>query len=94
MQRLINRAHDARNFGNGEVFYSRTFEAPVHALTENGQKVTVAFGKPGTSRDGHLLIADGHLSGDAFYRNARSKDKGHDHIGSDGKFYSDRGRSS
>ena len=92
-QKFINRAHDLRTFGNGESHESRTFDAPVHALTEDGREVTVAFGKHGTSREGHLLIADGHLTGDNFYRNARSRQKGHDHIGPDGTHYADRGRS-
>ena len=93
-QRYVNRAHDVRTFGDGESHDNRTFDAPVHATTEDGRPITIAFGKPGTSRANQILIADGHLSAEVFYKNGRSRDKGHDHLTSDGVFIADRGRSS
>lgn len=90
-RKCVQAAYDERCFGNGEVYDNRTFNAPIHATTEGGRAITIAFGKDGTSRAGQILVADGHVSGSSFYGNCRPK--GHDHLGPDGVFHADRGRS-
>lgn len=91
-RKCVRAAYDERCFGDGEVYDNRMFDAPIHATTEDGRRITVAFGKPGTGRAGHMLVADGHVSGSSFYGNTRPK--GHDHLGPDGVLHADRGRSS
>lgn len=92
MRKCVRAAYDERCFGNGEVYDNRMFDAPIHAVTEHGRKITIAFGKAGTRRANDILVADGHVSSSSFYGNARPK--GHDHLGADGVFYADRRRSS
>ena len=92
LRKCVRRAYDERCFGDGEVYDNRRFDAPIHATTVDGRNITIAFGKNGTNRAGHILVADGHVSGNSFYGNVRPK--GHDHLDSNGVFHADRGRSS
>lgn len=96
----IQLACDERCFGDGEVYDNRTFAAPVYAITYDGKLITIALGKPGTSRAGQMLVADGHIELHTFYGGKLARAlgyklaKGHDHFGSDGTLHNDRGSTS
>lgn len=74
------------NFGNGEVGGDNRWTPPVQGQTADGKDVTVSFGQG--SRDGHTLIAKGHVNGDKFY-----SEGGHDHFGPNGQSFGDRSAS-
>jgi hypothetical protein len=61
--------------GDGKLWHSR-----VYGVDERGEKVTIAFGREGGTRAGHVMIADGHVHGAQFYEDETGA-KGHDHIG-------------
>lgn len=72
------------NFGNGEVGGDNSWTPPVYATTADGDPVTISFGQG--SRDGHIGIASGHVSGSEYYAPG-----GHDHFGPNGELFGDRG---
>lgn len=79
------------DFGNGEIGGDGSWTSPVYGATADGSPVTVSFGQE--SRDGHTLIADGHVSGSEFYhRDRNTKEKGHDHYGPHGESFGDYGK--
>ncbi len=79
------------SFGNGEIGGDNSWTPPVHATTADGRPVTVSFGQGG--RDGHTLIADGHISGSEFYhRDADADEKGHGHYGPHGESFGNYGK--
>lgn len=89
-------ARDERDrlFGSGEVGGNRNWSPPVHATRADGRPITISFGKG--PRQGHVLVADGHITSmSAFYGTAK-EGKGHDHLLPDGRVASrvDRHRSS
>lgn len=81
-------------FGTGDDNKSggdRSWTAPVYGCDEDGNDVTVSFGRDGTSREGQTLIASGHVSASEFYaRDANNNATGHDHADGRGG-YADRG---
>lgn len=69
----------------------RSFTAPVYGTDEEGNSVTVSFGRDGSKQEGETWIADGHVTGQEFYAtDSNGNSIGHDHA--DGKGgYADRG---
>jgi hypothetical protein len=64
----------------------------IYGTDERGEEVTVAFGRPGTTKEDHAMISDGHVTGWKFYVPDDQGVKGHDHIGPDPSPDKQRGR--
>ena len=73
------------NFGNGEVAGDNRWTPPVYGTTQDGQEVTVSFGKE--NRQDNTGIASGHVTGEQYYG-----PQGHDHFGPNGELFADRGK--
>lgn len=69
----------------------KNWNGRVYGTDGDGRFVTAAFGREGTSREGHSLIAEGHNSDFSFYDKDSDGVKGHDHLLPDGRKV-DRGR--
>jgi hypothetical protein len=65
---------DSHPNGDGNLWHGR-----VYGVDERDREVTVAFGRDGTTREDHTMIADGHVPDRSFYD--LNGEKGHDHIG-------------
>ena len=90
--RNVIRDLDEQQFGNGQVGGGRTWEAPVHGTTADGDAITASFGKGG--REGQTLASRGHTGMAEFYNEQADGKTGHDHYGPDGNTGTrgDRGR--
>jgi len=70
----------------------KLWEPRVYGTDERGRDVTASFGKAGTTREGHVMISDGHVPGWKFYTKDNQGIKGHDHIGPGATLPTQRGK--
>jgi hypothetical protein len=76
----VGNTYPDSNIGSGEYGGDNSYEPPVHGVTADGQPVTASFGREGTSKEGHTLLSDGHVSsGNDFY--GPNHGERHDHYG-------------